>query len=285
MRHGSFEANKVAPRRGQMVFYGLFGGFAVGLALAALLTLLDRRIRVREDLARLGVPDAGVLASVRSTSAAGGWTLPASLVEIRDDIAKFWTMLPFDRRATAGLRIAFVPCGAGANAGRAAAAFAIGLAAHGGERVLYVTCTEGPTWLAQRLGVQIEHGWSEVVNNECSLAMAAVPTPISGLSYLGAGELGDVVPHPMAGHAFVEMLDRAATEFRFVIVELPDLARMSEGRSVLGVMDGAEIVSCSETGTKQSVREAVAAANSAGARLLGGVLQTPEQSDAPRPAA
>lgn len=286
MRYGSFEANKVAPRRGQMVAYGLIGGLFAGIAFAALLTLMDRRIRVREDLARLGLPAEGVLVTgaAASAPATAAWTMPAPLAEIRDDIAKFWTKVPFDRRATAGLRVAFVPCGEGANAGRAAAAFAIGLAAHGGERVLYVTCVEGPSWLAQRLGLQIEHGWGEVVRNECSLAMAAVPTPVAGLAYLGAGEVGAIVPHPMASHGFVELLDRAATEYRFVVIELPDLEQMSEGRSVLGIADAAEFVACAETSSKASVREAVAAARSAGTRLLGGVLQAPERGESARPA-
>ena len=285
MQSGSFEADKVGPRRGQMVVYGVVMGVFGGLALAAALTLLDRRVRVREDLVRLALPTEGVLDSTQTQVAQGGWALPPSLAECREDIARFWTSVPFDRRATAGLRIAFVPCGLGANVGRAAATFAIGLAAHGGEKVLYVASTEGTTWLAQRLGVQAKLGWSEVLRGEGSLEDAATPTSVTGLSYLSAGEVGGIVPHPMASQAFLALLDRAATRYRFVVIELPDLGVMSEGRSVLGIADAAEIIVCKDKGTKASVRAAVAAVRATGTRLLGGVLQLPESAGARRSSA
>lgn len=274
MHPGSFEVNKVAPQRGKLVFYGLFGGAFVGFAIAALFTLLDRRIRVRADLVRLGLPDDGVVSGNANPVVVNDSTaLPPSLAGIRDDVAHFWTTIPYERRDKAGLRIAFVPCGDGANVGRAAASLAIGLAAHGGEKVLYVATVEGSTWLAQRLGITPPVGWSEVVRGERPIEAATVMTPIAGLSYLGAGTVGAALPHPMAGPAFVALLDRLAASYRFVILELPDLEKMTEGRSVLGVVDAAELVVCRETSTKRSVRAAMAMVKASGARLLGGFLQ------------
>ena len=273
MHPGSFEVNKVAPQRGKLVFAGLFGGAFLGLAIAGLLTLLDRRIRVRADLVRLGIPDDGVVCGNGDPVVSTNPGLPPSLAGITDDIAHFWTKVPYDRRDSAGLRIAFVPCGDGANVGRAAASLAIGLAAHGGEKVLYVTAVEGSTWLAQRLGITMPTGWSEVVRGECPLEAATVVTPIAGLSYLGAGAVGSALPHPMAGPSFVTLLDRLAAGYRFVVLELPDLEKMTEGRSVLGVVDAVELVVCRETSTKRSVRDAMAMVKASGARLLGGFLQ------------
>jgi uncharacterized protein involved in exopolysaccharide biosynthesis len=279
MQEGTDDGIKIAPRRGQLVVFGAAGGFAFAVAFVALLALLDRRVRYREDLPRLGLPEGGVLVSGGGGSGMP-WMLPSSLAEIRDDIARFWAALPYERRQTQGLRIGFVPCGEAASAGRAAAALALGLAAHGGEKVCYVGTLEGPTWLGQRLGLDHQCGWSEVMRGEFALEDAVVATPVQGLHYLPAGKIGPVVPHPMAGPAFVALLDRLVQTHRFVVVELPDLTLRPEGRSVLGVMDGAQLVVCRTMGSKASVREAIAAVQSAGARLLGGVLQQPATAPA-----
>jgi Mrp family chromosome partitioning ATPase len=263
---------KIAPRRGMLLGMGAVGGLAAAIVLAALLGLLDRRVRLREELTLLGVPDEGAVVS-GSGGSGMPWMLPAALAEIRDDIARFWSKLPYERRKTDGLRIGFVPCGEGVSAGRAAAALAIGLAAHGGEKVCYVGTLEGPSWLGQRLGLDHQCGWSEVMRGEFQLADAVVATSVQGLSYLPAGRIGPAVPHPMAGPQFAALLDRLAATHRFVIVELPDVSLRPEGRSVLGVLDGAHVVVLRLVGAKSAVREAIEAVRTAGARLLGGVLQ------------
>jgi uncharacterized protein involved in exopolysaccharide biosynthesis len=272
MHLGTMDGVKIAPRRGMLLGMGAVGGLAAAIALAALLGLLDRRVRLREELTLLGVPDEGAVVS-GSGGSGMPWMLPAALAEIRDDIARFWSKLPYERRKTDGLRIGFVPCGEGASAGRAAAALAIGLAAHGGEKVCYVGTLEGPSWLGQRLGLDHQCGWSEVMRGEFQLADAVVATSVQGLSYLPAGRIGPAVPHPMAGPQFAALLDRLAATHRFVIVELPDVSLRPEGRSVLGVLDGAHVVVLRLVGAKSAVREAIEAVRTAGARLLGGVLQ------------
>lgn len=283
MHYGTLEATKISPQRGRMVVLGAFGGGVVGAVLALLLTLLDRRVRMREDLVGMGMASDGVLVSDdRRVDGVGDWVLPHSLALIRHDIAKFWATLPYDRRSTESLRIAFVPAGDGAEVGRAAAALAVGLAAHGGERVAYVASTEGPTWLAQRLGLTVRRGWHEVLRGDIPLEQALLETPIPGLSYLSAGAIGNAVPHPMAGPGFVALLDKLAVTNRFVIVELPDLAKRPEGRSVLGVIDAAMLVVRAEVSEKAAVRHAMAAVAVAGARLLGGVLQGPQSEPQPR---
>lgn len=274
LHHGTQDGIKIGPRRGMLVGVGVVMGLAAAMALVVALALFDRRVRHREDLLRMGLADEGVLVSGGGGSGMP-WMLPSSLAEIRDDIARFWAALPYERRQAHGLRIGFVPCGEGASAGRAAAALALGLAAHAGEKVCYVSTLEGPTWLGQRLGLDHQCGWSEVLRGEFPLEDAVVATPVSGLHYLPAGKIGPVVPHPMAGPAFAALLDRLVQSHRFVIVELPDVGLRPEGRSVLGVIDGAQLVVCRMLGSKASVREAIGAVQNSGARLLGGVLQPP----------
>lgn len=274
MHYGALEDQKISPRRGQLLALGAFGGIVAGLALVTLLSLRDRSIRVAGDLVRLGVPRDGVLLAAVASKTTAACRLPDSLADCRDDIARFWAALPYDRRSTDCLRIAFLPTGASANAARAAASLAVGLAAHGGERVVYVPTCEGPTWLAQRLGLGDPRGWSETVRGEIGLEEAVVPTPIVGLDYLPVGKVGAVMPHPMSSAGFSALLDRLVSRYRFVIIELPDLGRMPEGRSVLGVVDAVQLVVRMGITSKVEVQDSMAAIATSGVRLLGAIVQS-----------
>jgi len=277
MHQGTLEFDKIAPRRGSMVVYGGFGGGIFGLLLVVFLTLIDSRIRVRGDLVRMDVPSAGVLLSGgKSELAAAGSSLPPSLADARDDIVMAWAALPYDRRAKEPLQLAFLSCGDGADAGRAAGALAVGLALHGAERVAYVACAEKPSWLANRLSLPTRRGWCDVLRGDATIEQAIVATSVTGLSYLPAGNFGGAIPHPLASEGFLQLLDRISKTHRFVIVELPDLAARPEGRQVLGIVDAVQLVVRLEDGRKTSVQAAIDAVRVAGARLLGATLQPKE---------
>ena len=272
MHRGSLEPEKVAPRRSRLVFLSTFGGMAFGLALTAIWALFDRRVRVPADLQRLGIPADGVLIGHVDEPGPGVGALSPSLVDARTDISRLWSSLSYERRGQGCLKIACAPCGA-ADAGRAAGALALGLALHGGERVAYVSCVEGGGWLAKRLELTQRRGWTDVVQGKASAADVVVKTSIAGLDYYGAGKLGAALPHPMTGRAFLEFLEELGRDHRFVVVELPDLVSDPAGRSVLGSVDGAQLVVLTNDTKKDDLKVAIAAVRASGARLLGCVLQ------------
>ena len=275
MHGGTLEPQKIAPRRGRMVFFGAFGGAALGVVLGLLLAFRDPKVRCRDDLTPLGFQVDDVLHSGRGDQPAkdssGG--LSSALEGIREDVARFWASIPYERGASDGLKVAFVPSDTQADAGRAAATFAIGLATHACERVVYVSCVDGESWLARNMGVESVVGWSDVLGGDKELASALVSTPVSGLTYLPFGSRVDVFPHPMAGLGFGSLLEDLATKFRFVIVELPDLDAVPEARVVLSVADAVELVVRNGVSKKDNISKAVDAVRLSGARMLGAVLQ------------
>lgn len=279
LQEGTFETEKIAPARARLVAMGGAGGAAIGVALAALLAMLGGKVRIRADLVRLGIQPHQVLPS---TSDQGPLPpdhppLPAELAGIRTDLARFWATLPYDRRAEAGLKVAFIRCG-DADAGCAAATMAIGLALHGGERVVFVAGAGRDSWLARTFGLTEERGWASQVSTPQADAHAGAvpnlqPTPVPGLVFCPAGTTASSVRHPLAEPGFAAMLDRLTKTHRFVIVDLPDLASQPEARSVLGVVDAAYLVVRSQDGTKAAVRNTMAAVAASGAQLMGCVLQ------------
>lgn len=278
MHSATFEPIKIGPQRGKMVGVAGFFGAAVGALLALLLAWRDKKVRNHHDLVMLGVPADGVRISKRSQrkrlpSQAATGLLPPEFQEYGDDIAKFWAALPYDHRATEGLKIGFLPCGENPNAGLAAATLAIGLAAYGGEQVLYVSCSANDNWLAKRLALEGQDGWSNVLSGGCVVDQAITATPIAGLSYLPLGSETSTVPHPMAGPALIALLDQLSYNFRFLVVEMPSLSVRPEVQTLLAAVDAIQIVVSTRKTRKDAVCDALAAIKVGDTRMIGAVLQ------------
>lgn len=276
---GSLEPDKVAPRRTRLVSVGLFFGAAAGLGLVALWSLFDSRVRIAADLKRLGVHShMTLLGSIDGPAAAPDTRVPAAFAELRTDIARFWSALPYERGAKEGLKIACLACG-DAEVGRAAAALALGLALYGGERVAYVASGVTRSWMAARLGLTTRRGWSDVVAGKARATEVGVPTGVVGLDHFEFGEQRPGTA-PVPGPEFLAFLDELSRSYRFVIVELPNLDVDPAGRSVLGAVDGLELVVRSGHCLKSQFRATMLAANASGCRLLGCILQPVGKSDA-----
>lgn len=274
MHGGTFEPDKIAPRRGQKLVFGALGGSAIGVLLSLLLGWRDPRVRGRQDLLQLGVPSDGLLLSVQGEQdpRPGTGALPAGLAEALPDIDRFWATAPYDRNARDALKVACLPC-EGADAGRLAATLAIGLAIHAGERVAYVSCGEDPSWLAKHLEIDSATGWSKVVDGSRPLDDIVLHTTISGLSYVPMGSRPNDSAHPMSSLRFISILDDLCKSHRFVVVELPPLAGQPAGRAVLNVVDAALVVVRAEQSRKVTTREAQEAVINAGTRLLAVIMQ------------
>ncbi|MCU0862446.1 MAG: hypothetical protein MUC36_01520 [Planctomycetes bacterium] len=282
MQSGSLEPDKIAPRRTWLVTIGVFFGAAFGLAMTALWSLFDSKVRIAADVKRLGIPPHQTLIGRVDSDAPGpGSRVPVAFADLRSDIAHFWAALPYERGTKDGLKIACLACG-DAMAGRATAAMALGLAIHGGERVAHVTTSPSASWLAVRLGLSPRRGWSEVVAGKARAADVATPTAVAGLDHFGIGEWrGEGAPVP--GPAFLEFLAELSRSYRFVVIELPDLEIDPSGRSVLGAIDGVQLVVRSARCRKGDFRRAMLAVAASGCRLLGCILQ-PETGVENKPA-
>lgn len=278
MHPATFEPLKIGPQRGKQVIIAGFFAAVLGTLLALLLAWRDPKVRNHHDLVMLGVPPAALRISSsmqrkRLPSKSIVDSLPQQFHHVSSDIASFWAALPYDHRATEGLKIGFVPCGESPNVGLAAATLAIGLAAYGGEQVLYVSCSGDDNWLAKRLGFEERLGWSDVLKGSCEIDRAIADTSISGLSYLPMGSVTDTAPHPLAGRSFIALLDQLIFNYKFIVVEMPAISARPEVQSLLSIVDAVEIVVSTRKTRKDAVRETLAAITVGGSRMIGAVLQ------------
>jgi tyrosine-protein kinase Etk/Wzc len=191
-----------------------------------------------------------------------------------------WSRLAYDRRAREGLLLAFVPDAQDRDASRVAGCFAVGLALHGGERTVYVSCRAEAGWLEDRLALPTAAGWTDVLEGRTDIAGALRETIVPGLDVLPLGAGPTTSPHPMRRAEFTALLDRLAETHAFVIVDLPGFQVQPEGPAVLRAVDAVILATHASLSTKAGVRTVLEAAEVAGAQVAGGVLVADETAPA-----
>ncbi|MFM1873579.1 MAG: hypothetical protein RL398_3001 [Planctomycetota bacterium] len=263
LHDGTSDPNKIAPVRSKLLVYGAVGGAAVGGALALLLAFLDRRVRNLQDLRRAGLRgrvEVAVGGSDRGVEALFGGA--------RADSRRWWRFVPYDREAKGGIALAVVPSGADADVGAVAADLAVGLARHGGERVILIDVGGAPG--LRHAAAADAPGWRQAVRGECDAERAAVATATEGLLYLPAGPAGDSADDPAA---LLRLLDRLCGDRKFVVLALGDLEASPTSAAVARSAEGGFLVAKAGAAMREQVTADAATMAAVDCRLLATILQ------------
>lgn len=131
--------------------------------------------------------------------------------------------------------------------------------------------------LVKRYGVKAEdgkkiEGFSHMLSNDIPLERAVYATNI---------ENGYMLPNTenlinrgilLEGKRFRDMLDTMAEQYRYVLVDAPPLAMVSDGEKIASMCDGAILVVHTGETSKKLVRSSIHQLERAGCPLLGVVL-------------
>ncbi len=288
VHRATWPQTKVGPNRAKTLLLGMFLGGLAAAFIAILRALRDPVVRHPSDLKRLHAPYHGAVDGRRTKASEGGARLPQPLLErlgdFEDAIASLWPKWSFDPMSEVGLEIAFVTDAPNGDASRVAGCFAVGLALHGGEEVVYVGCGGKPSWLQRRLGLRSTLGWTHVLEGRAKLEEALVPTGVPGLRFLSDsseasvafGDDDDVAgarqSYARSKRPLSQLLDQLAERARFVILELPSLAERPDGHAILRLVDAVEIVVDQSRSSKTGITSLVQSVRAAGATVAGVVL-------------
>ena len=140
--------------------------------------------------------------------------------------------------------------------------------------MVYVSCTNDSGWLPKSLGLEVTSGWTDVLDGTTSLEDALMPTEVSGLRYLGAGDAASRRPHPISSREFRSIVEELQGKCRVVVFELPPLDDQPAGRAVLGLVDGVQLVVLDNKTSRDAVGSAMAAVETEGADLVCAWVQS-----------
>ena len=277
MHKGTYDTICVGPSRSKKVILGAGVGGLVGLLLAVGLAFLQPRVRLAGDLVRAGVSNEIVLEETkprRRVTEEEASVLPAALRGAAEMIKQASRSINYDRKSSDPLCVAVTSCNRAVNASYAAGSVAAGLSALLGERVLFLSCDQEPTWLEQALELQEHSGWTDVLAGRVSLEVATQSTEIDGLDLLSVGSAAELRDHLARTKGFTDLLADLRKRYRFVVVGVPSIRENVVLAGLLHYMDGIQLVVRRKRSSRSDVRESLVLINEAGAELTTVWLQS-----------
>ena len=277
----------VAPKVSLNVAAGLLGGGLLGVCIALLLGMLDRRLRTVADVEALGLTVLGILPRMdapgrtKKRREARGAVDPSTAVErvvhthpmsaAAESCRTVRTNLTF-MSATESLR-SLVVTSASPQDGKTTVACNLGIAfAQSGQRVLLIDGDLRKPRLHRVFGLDDEDGFSTALAVQRGLDDIIQQTDVPNLSVLPCGP---VPPNPAElphTERLKRLLDDALSRYDRVIFDSAPLGAVTDAAILAPQCGGAILVVKARQTTREAVRAALRHLRDVQARLVGGVL-------------
>ncbi|MFJ6599979.1 polysaccharide biosynthesis tyrosine autokinase [Micrococcus luteus] len=259
------------------VILGTALGLLVGLAVAVLQELLDRRLRGVEDLRALGLTPLGALPAVgnvgrgRRLLVSDEATQNPRLFGIREAFNSLRINLQFMNPDSPPRVITVTSASPGDGKSTVAANLASTMAASGVPVVLVDADLRRPT-IATTFGLPEGAGLSDVVVGRAQFRdVLHAPVEHPDLVVLPAGQLPPNPTELLTSERFGQALSVLA-ETHMVIVDAPPLLAVSDAAVIATRFDGAILVVDARSTTRDQVAQAVSAMQQVHATVIGALL-------------
>lgn len=255
-------ASPVWPERNKLAFVGLLVGLILGAGYVLLRDYFANAIKDAEDIERYLHLD--LLAAVPKHTKENAPLATEAYQTLR-------TALLFARRDERG-QVLLV---AGTAPGEGKTTTVVNLAkllAVSGESVVVIDCDLRRANLHNRLGVAREPGLTDFFVKQTELRYLLQPTKTKNLSILTAGPLPPNPPAILARENVADFLDQLRGQFRWVIVDSPPLASVTDALLLARHADMTVLVIQHDKVNKKVVKRSLLALRKATDSVLGAVL-------------
>lgn len=290
----------VTPRKKKDVFYGLFGGFIVGLALALLLETLDDTIRTSEDAEGVShLPALSVVPQFHGTSrresAAAGKKKRSETVSLGGTAS--------GQQISADLVTLLEPQSLAAESFRTLRSSVLLSSVDREPRVILVTsglAAEGKSTCAANLAISFAQRPAKVLLVDTDLRKGTVhlkfrasnrfglstyltresgdvsfTKPIASLPGLAVLPRGPVAPNPgemLASGAMAEAINQWRKEWDYIILDTSPLLAVADTLNLIPNVDGALLVIRSGVTRKKALQKTREMQRRVDARVLGTIV-------------
>ena len=151
-------------------------------------------------------------------------------------------------------------------------ALALSLANASEEPILLIDADMQAPDLHDMLGIPLEPGLAEVLGGQCPLDEAVFPYAAEGIHLLPAGRL-KASPHMLLRNdAFPSLLAKLRSRYRYIVIDAPPVLAASEAVVIAGSADGTLVCTMRDLTRGPQLQMTCQKLTSAGARLLGAVI-------------
>lgn len=279
----------VRPRLRLNIGLGALAGVVLGLALAFLVSRLDRSVKSVEDAEQLGMTVLGILPTIEEGPNGpkrvrpSRRQLPAASTE-RDLIVHTHPMSSVAeccRTIRTNLMFtsaddplhALVITSAGPREGKTTVATSIAIVlAQSGKRVLLIDTDLRRPRVHRTFGLSSNVGITSVLVGEASLDEALTETPVPGLWVLPCGPIPPNPSELLHTSRFRDLVREASGKFDRVIFDSPPLGAVTDAAIIAPQVDGALLVMKAYRTNRDAIASAVRQLRDVGASIVGGVL-------------
>lgn len=274
---------------------GALFGVMLGVAVAFLLTQLDRVIRTVDDAEALGLTILGVMPRIdedtpsRSTGKKRRKVVPEAPAN-RDLVVHNYpkssvaeccrttrTNLTF--MAAERPQRALVVTSANPREGKTTVAISLAISlAQSGKRVLLVDTDLRKPRIHRAFGCNNARGVTTVLVGEHSVAQAVQQTEVPGLDLLASGPIPPNPAELLHTNQFRELIAELGRRFDHVLFDSPPLAAVTDGAVIAPQVDGVVLIVHGQKTTRDAMRSALRQLRDVGAHITGGVLNNVDLS-------
>jgi capsular exopolysaccharide synthesis family protein len=199
-------------------------------------------------------------------------TAPVDLPERREEYEKLKVMLTLEASRSEFKSLMVVSALAGEGVSTVTLGLASTMAEASRQDLLVIDLNSMSPDLAGRLGVFPRYGLGELLAKEAMRSDAVVGSPIPRLSLLGQGKRRIDFSRPASLALFEELLKSMRSGFDFILLDGGALETCPDSLLVSSRVDGVILVVQAERTGPDTVREASSQLRTAGANVLGVVL-------------
>jgi tyrosine-protein kinase Etk/Wzc len=290
----------VGSGKGMKLALGLMLGLMLGSGGAFVLEQLNTSIRRRDELEsvlrlpglaivprlsgaaaseskRLRLPGRGPRVA---SGAAGATTELVTLADARSSSAEAYRTLRTNllfSQAVQKLQTLVVTSAAPSEGKTTVAANLAVTFAQQGMRVALIDCDLRKARLHNLFGVPREPGLTQLLIGAPGAAEAARATEVEGLTVVPAGTLPPNPAELLGGKAMRELVERLKQRFDLIILDTPPLLAAADAAVLGELADGTVLVVRAGATDRAAAQQAVQQLRMVGARVLGAVLNDPDE--------
>jgi len=284
----------VSPNITANALGGTVAGFFLGLALAFLLTRLDRRLKSVEEVEAMGLTILGILPKItegeesnpayargngkrrrrapnKQSQTRDTWVHTHPMSAAAECCRTIRTNLTF-MSADDPIR-ALVVASASPREGKTTVTTNIAISlAQSGKRVLIVDTDLRRPRIHRAFGISGARGLTSVLVGEEKLEDVTTPTDVPNLDVLPCGPIPPNPSEMFHSGRFLELVDEALSMYDRVIFDSPPLGAVTDAAVLAPQLDAVLLVVKAHTTTRDALRSALRQLRDVSANIVGGVL-------------
>ena len=262
-----------SPNKPVNLMLGVFGGLLAALGLAFFFEYIDDRIKSPDEIKALGLPFLGMLPVISSSGESDPGPLLTRGVSpnFAESCRTLRTNVLFSSTEKGGQSLVVTSSGPGEGKTAVASNLALALA-QTGERVLLLDADMRRPRAHEIFAERQEPGLSNVLVGDTKISEAIRTVAETGLSILTAGRIPPNPAELLGSKRFEECLAALKEHFAWIIIDTPPVMAVTDAQIVAHIAEGVLFVVGSEMTGRNVAQTAVEQLATAGARLIGGVL-------------